>query len=242
MSTSARPDKLLVVDDDARIRDLLRRYLAQEGFDVVVADDGKALTRILLRESVDLIVLDLMLPGEDGLSICRRLRAAGDRTPIIMLTAKGEDVDRIVGLEVGADDYLGKPFNPRELLARIHAVLRRRPAHEAPGAPSTDNEIIHFGAFVFDLAARSLQRSGENIPLTTGEFAMLKALVRNARQPLSREKLAQLARGREFEPFDRSLDVQVSRLRKLIESDPANPRHIQTVWGVGYVFVPDGTP
>jgi len=242
MPTSARPDKLLVVDDDARIRDLLRRYLAQEGFDVVVADDGKALTRILLRESVDLIVLDLMLPGEDGLSICRRLRAAGDRTPIIMLTAKGEDVDRIVGLEVGADDYLGKPFNPRELLARIHAVLRRRPAHEAPGAPSTDNEIIHFGAFVFDLAARSLQRSGENIPLTTGEFAMLKALVRNARQPLSREKLAQLARGREFEPFDRSLDVQVSRLRKLIESDPANPRHIQTVWGVGYVFVPDGTP
>ena len=242
MSTSARPDKLLVVDDDARIRDLLRRYLAQEGFDVVVADDGKALTRILLRERVDLIVLDLMLPGEDGLSICRRLRAAGDRTPIIMLTAKGEDVDRIVGLEVGADDYLGKPFNPRELLARIHAVLRRRPAHEAPGAPSTDNEIIHFGAFVFDLAARSLQRSGENIPLTTGEFAMLKALVRNARQPLSREKLAQLARGREFEPFDRSLDVQVSRLRKLIESDPANPRHIQTVWGVGYVFVPDGTP
>ncbi len=242
MSTSARPDKLLVVDDDARIRDLLRRYLAQEGFDVVVADDGKALTRILLRESVDLIVLDLMLPGEDGLSICRRLRAAGDRTPIIMLTAKGEDVDRIVGLEVGADDYLGKPFNPRELLARIHAVLRRRPAHEAPGAPSADNEIIHFGAFVFDLAARSLQRSGENIPLTTGEFAMLKALVRNARQPLSREKLAQLARGREFEPFDRSLDVQVSRLRKLIESDPANPRHIQTVWGVGYVFVPDGTP
>lgn len=242
MSTSARPDKLLVVDDDARIRDLLRRYLAQEGFDVVVADDGKALTRILLRESVDLIVLDLMLPGEDGLSICRRLRAAGDRTPIIMLTAKGEDVDRIVGLEVGADDYLGKPFNPRELLARIHAVLRRRPAQEAPGAPSADSEIIHFGAFVFDLAARSLQRSGENIPLTTGEFAMLKALVRNARQPLSREKLAQLARGREFEPFDRSLDVQVSRLRKLIESDPANPRHIQTVWGVGYVFVPDGTP
>ncbi|MEQ1659544.1 MAG: response regulator, partial [Hylemonella sp.] len=127
-SISSRTDKILVVDDDARIRDLLRRYLTQEGFEVFQAEDGKSLTRILLRETVDLIVLDLMMPGEDGLSICRRLRAANDKTPIIMLTAKVEDVDRIVGLEVGADDYLGKPFNPRELLARINAVLRRRPA------------------------------------------------------------------------------------------------------------------
>ena len=125
---AARTDKILVVDDDARIRDLLRRYLTQEGFEVILAEDGKALNRLMLRETADLIVLDLMMPGEDGLSICRRLRAANDRTPIIMLTAKGEDVDRIVGLEVGADDYLGKPFNPRELLARVHAVLRRRPA------------------------------------------------------------------------------------------------------------------
>ena len=129
---SARNDKILVVDDDARIRDLLRRYLTQEGFDVVQAEDGKSLTRILLRETVDLIVLDLMMPGEDGLSVCRRLRAANDRTPIIMLTAKGEDVDRIVGLEVGADDYLGKPFNPRELLARIHAVGAKRPFVHRP--------------------------------------------------------------------------------------------------------------
>ena len=235
-----RTDKIVVVDDDARIRDLLRRYLAQEGFEVMVAEDSKALGRIQLREAVDLIVLDLMLPGEDGLSICRRLRAAGDRTPIIMLTAKGEDVDRIVGLEVGADDYLGKPFNPRELLARIHAVLRRRPPQEAPGAPSAENETVSFGPYAFDLGARTLHRNGEEVPLTTGEFAMLKALVRHPRQPLSREKLAQLARGREFEPFDRSLDVQVSRLRKLIEQDPSTPRYIQTVWGVGYVFVPDG--
>jgi len=208
---AARTDKILVVDDDARIRDLLRRYLSQEGFEVILAEDGKALNRLMLRETADLIVLDLMMPGEDGLSICRRLRAANDRTPIIMLTAKGEDVDRIVGLEVGADDYLGKPFNPRELLARVHAVLRRL-----------------------------LRKNGDELPLTTGEFAMLKALVRHPRQPLSREKLAQLARGREFEPFDRSLDVQVSRLRKLVEADPAAPRYIQTVWGVGYVFVPDG--
>jgi two-component system phosphate regulon response regulator OmpR len=238
---STRGDKILVVDDDARIRDLLRRYLAQEGFDVVVAEDGRALTRILLRETVDLIVLDLMLPGEDGLSICRRLRSALDRTPIIMLTAKGEDVDRIVGLEVGADDYLGKPFNPRELLARIHAVLRRRPTAEAPGSPSIDNMVVSFGPFTFDLGTRTLRRGSEDLPLTTGEFSMLKTLVRHPRQPLSREKLAQLARGREFEPFDRSLDVQVSRLRKLVEVDPASPRYIQTVWGIGYVFVPDGS-
>ena len=144
-TTLNRADKVLVVDDDARIRDLLRRYLTQEGFEVMVAEDGKALNRLLLRETVDIIVLDLMMPGEDGLSICRRLRAANDRTPIIMLTAKGEDVDRIVGLEMGADDYLGKPFNPRELLARIHAVLRRRPTQEAPGAPSGENEVVHFG-------------------------------------------------------------------------------------------------
>ena len=148
---AARTDKILVVDDDARIRDLLRRYLTQEGFEVILAEDGKALNRLMLRETADLIVLDLMMPGEDGLSICRRLRAANDRTPIIMLTAKGEDVDRIVGLEVGADDYLGKPFNPRELLARVHAVLRRRPAQEAPGAPSSDNEVVTFGPFAFDL-------------------------------------------------------------------------------------------
>ncbi len=235
-----RVDKILVVDDDARIRDLLRRYLTQEGFEVLQAEDGKALTRVLLREPVDLIVLDLMMPGEDGLSVCRRLRAANDRTPIIMLTAKGEDIDRIVGLEVGADDYLCKPFNPRELLARVNAVLRRRPPVEAPGSPSSEDETVRFGPFSFDLGARKLRRGEEELTLTTGEFAMLKALVRHPRQPLSREKLALLARGRDFEPFDRSLDVQVSRLRKLIEEDATVPRYIQTVWGVGYVFIPDG--
>lgn len=243
MSTSSRLDKIVIVDDDARIRDLLRRYLSQEGLDVLLAEDGRALDRILQRETIDLVVLDLMLPGEDGLSICRRLRAAGVKTPVIMLTAKVEDVDRITGLEIGADDYLGKPFNPRELLARIHAVLRRRPQNESPGAPSSaDHETIQFGAFVLDLATRSLTRNGQDMPLTSGEFAMLKALARHPKQPLSRDKLAQLARGREFEPFDRSLDVQISRLRKMIELDPAAPKIIQTVWGVGYVFVPDGQP
>ncbi len=239
-NATQRPDRILVVDDDARIRDLLKRYLTQEGLEVLLAEDGRSLSRVLQRDSVDLIVLDLMLPGEDGLSICRRLRQAKDRTPIIMLTAKSEDIDRIVGLEVGADDYLGKPFNPRELLARIHAVLRRRPPTEVPGAPSSGEEVVQFGPYTLDLGLRTLRKQGNDIPLTTGEFAMLKALVRHPRQPLSRDKLAQLARGREFEPFDRSLDVQVSRLRKLIEEDPATPRYIQTVWGVGYVFVPEG--
>ncbi|MGA8007797.1 MAG: two-component system response regulator OmpR [Thiomonas sp.] len=234
-----KPKKLMVVDDDARIRDLLRRYLSQEGYEVFVAEDSKAMSRIMVKERFDLIVLDLMLPGEDGLSICKRLRASKDQTPIIMLTAKGEDVDRIIGLEVGADDYLPKPFNPRELLARISAVLRRQPSPELPGAPSREDETVVFGPFSLDLARRELSKNGDVISLTTGEFAMLKALVRHPRQPLSRDRLAELARGRDYEAFDRSLDVAISRLRKIIETDAAHPRYIQTVWGVGYVFVPD---
>lgn len=241
MSPSKRLDKLVIVDDDARIRDLLRRFLSQEGFDVLLAEDARALDRILQRETIDLVVLDLMLPGEDGLNICRRMRGQGDMTPVIMLTAKGEDVDRIAGLDIGADDYLVKPFNPRELLARIHAVLRRRPQDLVPAGPlASDQGVITFGPFALDLGTRSLSKNGQQMPLTSGEFAMLKALARHPRQPLTRDKLALLARGREFEPFDRSLDVQISRLRKMIEADPANPKIIQTVWGVGYVFVPDG--
>lgn len=231
--------KILVVDDDERVRDLLRRYLGQEGFDVLVAEDGKAMMRLMGKERFDVVVLDLMLPGEDGLSLLRRMRASNDATPVIMLTAKGEDIDRILGLEMGADDYLPKPFNPRELLARLHAVMRRKAYNELPGAPSSEAITITFGTFSFDLAKRELSKQGEPIPLTTGEFAMLKALTRHPRQPLSRDRLAELARGREYSAFDRSLDVQVSRLRKLIEVDAAHPRYIQTVWGVGYVFVPD---
>ena len=178
--------------------------------------------------------------GEDGLQILRRLREQKDTTPIIMLTARGEDVDRIVGLEMGADDYIPKPFNPRELLARIHAVLRRRPAADAPGAPSMTDEVVKFGEFELDLGTRVLRKNGEPVPLTTGEFAVLKAFARHPKQPLSRDKLMEIARGREYEAFDRSLDVQVSRLRKMIEPDPSKPRFLQTVWGVGYVFIPDG--
>jgi two-component system, OmpR family, phosphate regulon response regulator OmpR len=232
--------RLLVVDDDGRLRDLLNRYLTEQGYAVRAVRDATEMNRYLTRERYDMMILDLMLPGEDGLSICRRLRGGGETLPIIMLTAKGDDVDRIVGLEVGADDYLAKPFNPRELLARIQAVLRRRPPAAPPGAPAAESQIVEFGAFRFNLAARSLTREGKDVPLTTGEFALLKVLVQHPRSPLSRDKLMELARGREFGAFDRSIDVQVSRLRKLIESDPAKPVHIQTVWGFGYVFIPDG--
>lgn len=235
-----RTPKILIVDDDPRLRDLLRRYLGENGFNVLVSENGEAMKRLWVREHFDVLILDLMMPGEDGLTILKRLRAEKDMTPVIMLTARGEDVDRILGLELGADDYLGKPFNPRELLARIHAVLRRRPRQDAPGAPSMENEVVKFGDFELDLGTRVLKKNGEIVPLTTGEFAVLKAFARHPRQPLSRDKLMEMARGREYEAFDRSLDVQVSRLRKLLEPDPSKPRYLQTVWGLGYVFIPDG--
>lgn len=235
-----RLPKVLIVDDDPRLRDLLRRYLGENGFQVYVTENGASMNRLWVRERFDALILDLMMPGEDGLQILRRLRAQKDMTPVIMLTARGEDVDRIVGLELGADDYIAKPFNPRELLARIHAVLRHRPAQEAPGAPTMENEIVRFGEFELDLGTRTLRKNGETMSVTTGEFAVLKAFARHPRVPLSRDKLMEMARGREYEAFDRSLDVQVSRLRKLIEPDPSKPRYLQTVWGLGYVFIPDG--
>ena len=234
--------KILVVDDDLRLRDLLKRYLSDQGFAVDTVPDAAAMDRQLQRVRYDLMVLDLMLPGEDGLAICRRLRAGGSRISIIMLTAKGDDVDRIVGLEMGADDYLAKPFNPRELVARIHAVLRRQAPPETPGAPTAEPKAVDFGPFTLHMASRALTRDGDAIPLTTGEFALLKVLALHPREPMSRDKLMDLARGREHESYDRSIDVQVSRLRKLLGEDPHQPRYIQTVWGFGYVFIPDGLP
>ena len=230
--------KILVVDDDLRLRELLKRYLSENGYAVHAVPDGEAMNRSRTRERYDLLVLDLMMPGEDGLTICRRLRGSGDAVPIIMLTAKGDEIDRIVGLEMGADDYLPKPFNPRELLARIQAVLRRQAPLPVPGAPSAN--VTEFGGYTLDSAARRLSKDGADITLTTGEFALLSVLVAHPREPLSREKLMELARGREHEPFDRSIDIQVSRLRRLVEIDSGHPRYIQTVWGFGYVFVPDG--
>jgi two-component system, OmpR family, phosphate regulon response regulator OmpR len=230
--------KILVIDDDARLRELLVRYLTEQGFQVQALPDARDLDKKLQRDPPHLLVLDLMLPGEDGLAICRRLRGSGETVPVIMLTAKGEDIDRIVGLEMGADDYLPKPFNPRELVARIHAVLRRQTERLAPGAPAADGKIS-FGPYRLDLATRTLMRGDKSIALTTGEFGLLKVLAMHPRQPLAREKLMLLARGRDHDVFDRAIDVQVSRLRKLIEADPSAPRFIQTVWGFGYVFVPD---
>lgn len=231
--------KILVVDDDMRLRALLERYLMEQGYQVRSAANAEQMDRLLERENFHLLVLDLMLPGEDGLSICRRLRQQGNTIPIVMLTAKGDEVDRIIGLELGADDYLPKPFNPRELLARIKAVMRRQ-TPEVPGAPTQQEEVINFGEFTLNLATREMHHGEEAISLTSGEFAVLKVLVSHPREPLSRDKLMNLARGRDYSALERSIDVQVSRLRRLIEKDAANPRYIQTVWGLGYVFVPDG--
>ncbi len=231
--------KILMVDDDLRMRELLQRYLTEQGFNIQSVSGGKEMDKIMATEEFDLLILDLMLPGEDGLAICRRLRGANHMTPIIMLTARGDEVDRIVGLEMGADDYLPKPFNPRELLARINAVLRR---HEITPKHVTEEKssAFQFGEFVFDVNTRSLTRNGTPITITSGEFTLLKVFTEHPRQPLSRDRLMQLARGRELDVFDRSIDVQVSRLRRIIEPDPAHPRYLQTMWGFGYVFIPDG--
>lgn len=231
--------KILVVDDDMRLRSLLERYLVEQGFIVRSAANAEQMDRLLERENFHMMVLDLMLPSEDGLTICRRLRQQENDIPIVMLTAKGDEVDRIIGLELGADDYLPKPFNPRELLARIKAVLRRK-STEVPGAPTAEESIVTFSTYTLNLATREMKNGDELMPLTSGEFAVLKALVTHAREPLSRDKLMNLARGRDYSALERSIDVQVSRLRRMLEEDPANPRYIQTVWGLGYVFVPDG--
>lgn len=231
--------KILVVDDDQRLRELLKRYLSEQGFQVTAVADGKMMDRQLTREFFHLLVLDLMLPGEDGLTICKRLRAEGNALPIVMLTAKGDEVDRIVGLEFGADDYLPKPFNPRELVARINAVLRRQPQTVA-SAPVESGEPVQFGNFSLDLGTRQLLKNGKPLTLTSGQFALIKALVSQARKPLSRSQLMALLNERDYDGTERSVDVQISRLRKLIEQDAKHPRYIQTVWGVGYVFIPDG--
>ncbi len=228
-----REPSLLLLEDDLRLRDLLERYLRGQGFAVRGVGTVAAMRRVLKEHHIDLLVLDLMLPDGDGLSVCRQLRGEGVALPIIMLTAKGDEIDRIVGLEIGADDYLSKPCNPRELVARINAVLRRIPAPRA-----TPGEVMQFGAFAFDAGARTLTRNGHPIKLTSGECALLAALTGHPGEALTRDKLIGLTRGTEIAAFDRSIDVMVVRLRKLIEDDPRQPRWLQTVWGVGYMFVP----
>ena len=228
-----------VVDDDPELRKMVGTYLIDQGYDVRCLCDAKQLEARLEFQRPDLVVLDLMLPGDDGLTVLRRLRDAGDDLPVVMLTARADGVDRIIGLEQGADDYLGKPFLPRELTARIEAVLRRRSSVPA-GTPLADGAQVTFGDNQLDLAARTLIRNGSAQVITSGEFSLLAAFVQHPHRPLSRERLIELARGPESDTDSRSMDVQVSRVRKLIEQDPSRPRYLQTVWGYGYVFVPDG--
>jgi DNA-binding response OmpR family regulator len=225
---------ILVVDDDPGLRELLEQYLAEQGYAVETVADGGAMERRLAEHHADLVILDLMLPGEDGLTLARKLREQGG-PPIIMLSARGEDIDRIIGLEVGADDYLAKPFNPRELLARIRAVLRRGEGC-AGGTEEAIRNIFHFGPFNLDLDNRILSREGTDIPLTAGEFNLLRIFVEHPNRVLSRDSLMDLIKGYERTPFDRSIDVRVTRLRRKIEDDPATPVYVRTIWGEGYLF------
>ncbi len=228
---------ILVVDDNREIRDLLTRLLTKDGLRVSTAPDGRAMRKVLGESRIDLIVLDLMLPGEDGLTLCRQLRAES-AIPVIMLTAKGEEIDRVVGLEMGADDYVAKPFSSRELLARIKAVLRRAQSLPAD-ARSSEGANFRFAGWTLDMAKRELvSADGVIVPLSTGEYDLLLAFIRHPQRVLSRDQLLDLARGRAAAVFDRSIDTQVSRLRRKIEGNPKDPEVIKTVWGGGYIFTP----
>jgi two-component system phosphate regulon response regulator OmpR len=231
--------RVLVADDEADLRALLQRYLTDQGCVVRTVDGAEPLEKLLARERFDVLVLDVMMPGEDGLSICRRLRAQGETIPIVMLTARGDPLDRIIGLEMGADDYLPKPFTPRELLARIQALVRRQRVLGAHTGPPGSEPVVRFGEHTLHVSERRLVRGGVEVALSSAEFALLSAFVQHPNRPLGRDRLIELAHGRDHEATDRSIDVQVMRLRRLIEADPSEPRHIRTVWGVGYVFVPE---
>ena len=231
---------ILVVDDHSEIRDLLKRFLEQHGMRVSCARDGKEMKRLLDEREFDLLVLDLMMPGEDGLTLCRELRAKSS-LPIIMLTAMGEETDRIIGLEMGADDYLPKPFNPRELLARIKAVMRRTQVESQP-VPETLTRDLRFDRWLLDINRRELvDEEGVGMSLSTAEFDLLKVFLERPQRVLSRDQLLDLARGREAVAFDRAIDTLVSRLRRKLERDPKNPELIKTIWGGGYLFAADVT-
>ncbi|MCK5359623.1 MAG: response regulator [Gammaproteobacteria bacterium] len=230
----ALKQRLLVVDDEPKLRKLLKTYLSQEGYDVEAVENGSTMDRYLATHDVDLVILDLMLPGEDGLSIGRRLRH-DKKLPIIILSARAEEVDRIVGLEMGADDYLIKPFNPRELLARIRSVLRRCKEDKSPSSSSDDLNLL-FGPFCLDVPRHRLTREHKEIPLTTGEFTLLRIFLEHPNRVLNRDRLLELTKGYDHSPQDRSIDVCVGRLRRKIEEDPAEPVFLRTIWGAGYMF------
>jgi two-component system phosphate regulon response regulator OmpR len=238
---SDTPLQVLLVDDDADLRDLLRTFFQQRGVDMSVLHDANHLARRLERERPSIIVLDLMMPGIDGLSALRQLRASGDTIPVIMLTARADGVDCVIGLELGADDYLGKPFTPQELLARIHAVLRRHAQPAAAPAPAEKRDALRFGRFRLDFASRTLFRDEEPLKLTGSEYALLEVLAQHPMETLSRSRLVDLLHGPYSEVTERGIDVPVWRLRRLLEDDPVNPRRIQTIRGTGYMFVPGGS-
>jgi two-component system OmpR family response regulator len=228
--------RVLVVDDEPVVAEVLERYLRREGFEVSVARDGEAAVAAALADKPDLVLLDLMLPRLDGLDVFRRIRAQ-QAVPVIMLTAKGEETDRVVGLEMGADDYVAKPFSGRELLARIKAVLRRTRAVPRPPAPEQLQTVYRFGRWALNTAKREMESDDDLIlPLSSGEYNLLLALVRHPQKVLSRDQLLDLTKGRSATPLDRSIDLQISRLRKKIEDNPKNPEIIKTAWGDGYVF------
>lgn len=233
---SEKPARILVVDDDPELRGLLQRFLSEHGYAVRAVDGGKAMDTALQREPADVVVLDLMMPGEDGLAILRRLRAAGEQMPVMMLTARGDPVDRVLGLEMGADDYLGKPFLPRELVARVAALLRRI----GPERMVSADETTEVGPFAVNFSAMTISREGRALTLSSREFALFAALARSPGRPLSRAQLIDRALGRDAEVTDRAIDVQVARLRRAIGDDAADPRFIRTVWGVGYVLTAGG--
>jgi len=231
----SKADRILVVDDDPELRKLLSDYLTVVGFAVDLAGDGDQMRRAMTREMPDAIVLDLMLPGTDGLTLTREVRASSS-VPILILSARGEEIDRVVGLEVGADDYLAKPFSPRELLARLRALLRRSQAPAAAHAAG----IIEFGPFRLDVGARRLLRDQADVELSAAEFDLMKAFAERPGRVLSRDVLLDLLKGYERDPFDRTVDIRVGRLRRKLEPDPANPVYIRTVRGEGYMFNPRG--
>ncbi|MFH1931856.1 MAG: response regulator [Pseudomonadota bacterium] len=228
--------KVLLVDDDAKLRKLLREYLEGYGFHILTLADGLSVVKTIREESPDMIILDIMLPKRDGLEVLKEIRMEFS-VPVIMLTAKGEDADRIVGLELGADDYLPKPFNPRELLARIKAVLRRLPDRDRSNARRDENMLIEAGGLILNKAKQTLLIEDKEVELSSTEYKLLEALMENPNRVMSRDQLMNLARGRDFMAFDRSIDVHISKLRAKLEPDPRSPQRIKTVWGTGYMFV-----
>jgi two-component system phosphate regulon response regulator OmpR len=228
--------RVLLVDDDEKLRRLLKEYLEGYEFQVFMLADGEAVMNSVRKESPEIVILDIMLPGKDGLEVLKEIRAAS-HVPVIMLTAKGEEADRVVGLELGADDYLSKPFSPRELLARIKAVLRRLEPGMRPSVEESEGLRLEAGNLVLDKARQTLVMEGKEVALSSTEYRVLKVLMENPNRVLSRDQIMTLAQGKDFMAFDRSIDVHISKLRAKLESDPRSPQRIKTIWGSGYMFV-----